>query len=39
MAEPWPQVVEDETDSDQIEPGFATGTEGEGFEEAAGGTE
>jgi hypothetical protein len=38
MAEPSPQPV-DETDSDLLEPGFGTGTEGEGFEDSAGGTE
>ena len=38
MADHAPQPVAD-TDSDLLEPGIGTGTEGEGFEVSAGGTE
>jgi hypothetical protein len=38
MAEPQPTTTDD-TDSDLLEQGFNTGTEGEGFEDSAGGTE
>ena len=39
MADVTPDANTDQTDSDQLEGGFATGTEGEGFQDAAGGTE
>ncbi len=39
MADITPDVNADQTDADQLEAGFATGTEGEGFEDSAGGTE
>ena len=39
MADVTPDVNYDQTDADQLEAGFATGTEGEGVEDAAGGTE
>ena len=39
MADVTPDVNTDETDSPLLDEGFATGTEGEGYQDAQGGTD